>query len=385
MKKIQVIFGTRPEAIKLYPVIMALKALPAVDVRVQVTVTGQHRQMLDQFLELTGLTPDVDLDIMRPDQSLNLTTSKLFERLPKPVMEFNPDWIVVQGDTVSAFCGAMIGFHHQVKVAHVEAGLRSYNLQAPWPEEGYRQMISRLAAIHFAPTERARTHLLSEGVAAEKIHVTGNTVVEAFQHFTQRIEHDSGLKQQLAEKFSFLDSSKKMILVTTHRRENQGQGIDDICKALAALGAREDVQVVLPIHQNPRVREPVKNALKHSKNVVLLDPQEYVPFLYLMNRAYLLLTDSGGIQEEAPSLGKPVLVMRETTERPEGIEAGVAKLVGTDPERILNAIMPLLNDPAAYAQMARASNPYGDGKATERIIAALCAEEAITPLLRVPA
>lgn len=374
--KIQCILGTRPEIIKLYPLISALRSGAYPNVQLHVTITGQHRQLMDQFLRMTGLQPDSDLKIMRPNQSLDLTTSKAFARLHSVITEFAPDWIVVQGDTLSAFSGAIIGFHHRIAVAHVEAGLRSFQLDSPWPEEGYRQMIARIARAHFAPTALAKQHLLQEGIAESLIHVTGNTVVEALQLFNARLRDDAALMRELQQQFSFIDPKKKLILVTTHRRENHGEGIAAICRALEQLGGREDVQIALPIHQNPRVSAPIRKALGHVPSIHLLPPQEYMPFLYLMARAHLILTDSGGVQEEAPSLGIPVLVMRDTTERPEGIDAGVAKLVGTDARNIVHEASRLLDDKTAHKAMARAVNPYGDGTATKKILTHLCGKPA---------
>jgi UDP-N-acetylglucosamine 2-epimerase (non-hydrolysing) len=375
--RIQIILGTRPEAIKLYPVILGLKSLPACDVQLHVTVSGQHRQMLDQFLHITGLQPDADLNVMRVDQKLDLTTSKLFSKMHPVISAFNPDIIMVQGDTLTAFVGAMIGFHHQAKIAHVEAGLRSDNLASPWPEEGYRQMISRIADWHFAPTEIAQQNLLSEGIDPQKIHVTGNTVVEALGMFRDKLKNSTDFRAKLAKQFAFLNPAKKMILVTMHRRENHGDGVAGICKALRILSARDDVQIVLPIHQNPKVRGPVTQALQGCDNIHLLGPQEYIPFVYLMEHSHIILTDSGGVQEEAPSFHKPVLVLRDTTERPEGIAAGVAKLVGTNSDVIVKQATALL-DGKTYAAMSHGKSPYGDGKASARIIDILRGD-SITP------
>jgi UDP-N-acetylglucosamine 2-epimerase (non-hydrolysing) len=383
--KIQVILGTRPEIIKLYPFIAALKSGVFPNISLHVTVTGQHRQLLDQFLHMTGLRPDVDLKIMRPNQSLDITTSKAFARLHSVISDFNPDWIMVQGDTLSAFTGAMIGFHHRIPVAHVEAGLRSHKLHSPWPEEGYRQMIARIANMHFAPTERAKAHLIQEGIAEEMIVVTGNTVVESSYLFARNLADNATLSEELAHAFSFLNPNKKMLLVTTHRRENMGDGIASICSALKQLSTRDDVQIVLPIHQNPRVWHPIREALGAQQHIYLLPPQEYMPFLYLMQRAHIILTDSGGVQEEAPSLGKPVLVLRDTTERHEGIEAGVAKLVGTDATDIVRETALLLDNDTAYASMVGATNPYGDGTATQRILMHLCGHYIIPDSVTPPA
>jgi len=366
MKKISVIFGTRPEAIKLAPVILALGQRPEFACRV--CVTAQHREMLDQVLKVFQIVPDSDLDLMQPDQSLADLTARATQALDRLLRQERPDLVLVQGDTTTVFCAALAAFYNRIPVGHVEAGLRTRNLYSPWPEEANRLLTSHLAAIHFAPTEISRQNLLNEGIPAERIHVTGNTVIDALLNATDRIRKDPDLERSLENQFPYLDPTRRLILVTGHRRENFGVGFERICQALGTLAGRRDVQIVYPVHLNPHVREPVQRMLGGHSRVHLIGPLDYLPFVYLMNRACLILTDSGGVQEEAPSLGKPVLVMRETTERPEALDAGTAKLVGTDPELICSEAENLLNSPAAYEAMSRAHNPYGDGRTAERII-----------------
>lgn len=370
-KRVMAVFGTRPEAIKMAPVVAALRATAGIEV--QVVVTAQHRQMLDQVLELFAIVPDDDLDLMAPNQSLPELFGRILLGMSATIAARRPDLVLVHGDTSTTLASALAAYYARVPIGHIEAGLRTGNMYSPWPEEANRRLTAPLAALHFAPTERARTNLLAEGVDPASIHVTGNTVIDALIEVVTRIEGDAPLRDALDTKFPFLDSSKRLVLVTGHRRENFGDGFEQICVALRELGMRDDVQVVYPVHLNPSVQEPVSRILGEACNVHLIPPQDYLPFVYLMTRAYLILTDSGGVQEEAPSLGKPVLVMRETTERPEALAAGTVRLVGTDPVLIVAEATRLLDEPAAYEDMARAHNPYGDGTAARRI-AALIAE-----------
>lgn len=360
-----VAIGTRPEAIKMAPVVSALAALPDIDV--QVAVSAQHRQMLDQVLQLFGIVPDDDLDLMAPDQSLPDLFGRILSGMSGVIQRRRPDLVLVHGDTSTTLATALAAYYARVPIGHVEAGLRTGNLYAPWPEEANRRLVGPLAAMHFAPTGRSRANLLAEGVDDASILVTGNTVIDALLDVAGRIGRDATLKQQLEARFPFLDPGKRMVLVTGHRRENFGEGFESICGALRQLAGRPDVQVVYPVHLNPHVQEPVNRILGGLPNMHLLPPQDYLPFVYLMTRAHFILTDSGGVQEEAPSLGKPVLVMRETTERPEAIEAGTVRLVGTNPELILGEGTRLLEDEAFHQSMAMAHNPYGDGLAAERI------------------
>ncbi|KAA2285475.1 non-hydrolyzing UDP-N-acetylglucosamine 2-epimerase [Arenimonas fontis] len=360
-----VVFGTRPEAIKMAPVVEALRATPGIETLV--AVTAQHRQMLDQVLELFGLVPDDDLDLMAPGQALPDLFGRILTGMTEVLQRRRPELVLVHGDTSTTLAAALASFYAKVPVGHVEAGLRTGNLQAPWPEEANRRLTAPLASLHFAPTERSRRNLLAEGLPDSAIHVTGNTVIDALLSVVGRIEADPALAAGLAARFPFLDAGKRLVLVTGHRRENFGDGFEQICLALRDLASRDDVQVLYPVHLNPQVQEPVNRILAGVDNALLIPPQDYLPFVYLMSRAHLILTDSGGIQEEAPSLGKPVLVMRETTERPEAVEAGTVRLVGTDRARIVAEASRLLDDAEAHAAMARAHNPYGDGRAARRI------------------
>ncbi len=389
MKKISVIFGTRPEAIKLAPVILALKAHP--DFECHVCVTAQHRQMLDQVLEVFDIQPDVDLDLMKPNQTLAGLTARAITGTDQYLAEYKPDMILVQGDTTTVFSAALAAFYHKIPTGHVEAGLRTGNMMSPWPEEANRVLTSRIAALHFAPTETSRQNLLREHIPEELIVVTGNTVIDALflalekiKDNPPRVEGLPGFLQPLSSDLRPLTSGSapRMVLITGHRRENFGQGFEDICRAIAELASRfPDVHFVYPVHLNPNVREPVerilrgKSEVKNQKseisNVHLLGPLDYLPFVAMMNRAHIILTDSGGVQEEAPSLGKPVLVMRDTTERPEAVDAGTVRLVGTDYEAIVGGVSELLMDHTVYEAMSRAHNPYGDGKATDRHLKAL--------------
>jgi UDP-N-acetylglucosamine 2-epimerase (non-hydrolysing) len=364
--KILSVIGTRPEAIKMAPVVQHLSKTRGVQARV--CVTAQHRQMLDQVLELFNIKPHYDLNLMKPGQGLTDITVGVLSGLKGVLEEFKPDRILVQGDTTTVMAAALAAFYAKVSVGHVEAGLRTHDVFAPWPEEMNRILATAISDLHFAPTPQARANLLREGVDPKAIHVTGNTVIDALLEVTARLRKDPRLEKQLAGKFPYLDPRRRMILVTGHRRENFGGGFLRICKALAHLAKRKDVQVVYPVHLNPNVQKPVRKILGGLPNVHLTAPQDYLPFVYLMGRSYLILTDSGGVQEEAPSLGKPVLVMRDTTERPEAVTAGTVKLVGTDDRKIIREAETLLTRPAAYRRMSRAHNPYGDGKAAERIV-----------------
>lgn len=364
--KVLTVFGTRPEAIKMASVVRALSAAP--DVEVKVCVTAQHRQMLDQVLSLFSLTPDFDLNLMTPGQDLSDITSKVLTGMRGVLREWRPDYVFVHGDTTTTFATSLAAYYERIPVGHVEAGLRTGNIYSPWPEEVNRCLTGVIASLHFAPTGHARQNLLDEGVPAAQICVTGNTVVDALLDVVARLETDTQLNSEMEAQFNFLDSKKKLILVTGHRRENFGSGFENICRALDEVSRMPDVEVLYPVHLNPNVQEPVQRILKGNPNVHLIDPVSYLPFVYLMNRAAILLTDSGGIQEEAPSLGKPVLVMRDTTERPEAVAAGTVRLVGTGVDSIVGGIRTLLNDPAEYQRMSSATNPYGDGTAATRIL-----------------
>lgn len=365
MTKILIVFGTRPEAIKMAPVVQALFAEPAFDVRV--CVTAQHRQMLDQVLDLFDIKPDFDLNLMQPGQDLSDITTKVLLGMRDVYAQWKPDITLVHGDTTTTLGTSLASYYAKVRVGHVEAGLRTFNKYSPWPEEVNRKVTGVLTDFHFAPTPRSRENLLAEGIDPESIHVTGNTVIDALLAVVDKLSSDQTLQVKFDKQFEFLDKSKRLIIVTGHRRENFGQGFDNICHALSQLGDRGDCQIVYPVHLNPNVQEPVKRILSNRSNVVLIEPLDYLPFVYLMNKSDLILTDSGGIQEEAPSLGKPVLVMRDTTERPEAVDAGTVKLVGTDKAAIVNAASHLLDDPISYESMSRAHNPYGDGHAAQRI------------------
>ena len=338
----------------------------------KVCVTAQHREMLDQVLNLFSIVPDYDLNIMKPGQGLTEITCRILEGL-KPILEsFTPDIVLVHGDTTTTIATSLAAFYQRIPVGHVEAGLRTGDLSSPWPEEANRTLTGHLAKYHFAPTENSRQNLLRENISDDNIFVTGNTVIDALILVRDRVMDSDTLRAELAERYPFLANGKKMILVTGHRRESFGRGFEQICHALAEVAAQnKDVQVVYPVHLNPNVSEPVNRILGHVENVMLIEPQDYLPFVWLMNHAWLILTDSGGIQEEAPSLGKPVLVMRETTERPEAIKAGTVRLVGTDSQRIVEEVTRLLHDEEEYQAMSRAHNPYGDGQACSRILHAL--------------
>ena len=364
MKKVLLVFGTRPEAIKMAPVHEALKGARGLDVRV--AVTAQHREMLDQVLRLFGIQPDYDLDVMKPGQGLTEITASVLGGL-KPVLEdFSPDLLLVHGDTTTTLSASLAAYYQQIPVGHVEAGLRTGNIYSPWPEEINRKVTGTIAQLHFAPTEKAARNLKAEAVAPDRISVTGNTVIDALLKVVDRLENDPQQSADLDAQFG-IDPARRLILVTGHRRESFGGGFERICAALATLAGREDVQIIYPVHLNPNVKGPVETHLGALDRVRLIAPQDYLPFVHLMRRADLILTDSGGVQEEAPSLGKPVLVMRDTTERPEAVDAGTVKLVGTDTGLIVREASALLDDPATYDAMARAHNPYGDGLASARI------------------
>lgn len=364
--KVLSVFGTRPEAIKMAPVVHALANAPEVQSRV--CVTGQHRSMLDQVLEVFGIVPDIDLNIMRPRQSLFDVTEGVMRGMERVLTDERPDYVLVHGDTTTAMAAALACFYKQVPVGHVEAGLRSGDLGHPWPEEMNRRFIDEVSGLHFAPTENARDALFSVGCSPSSVVVTGNTVIDALIWMRDRIKSDPVLSEDLSKRFDFLDPSKRLILVTSHRRENFGAGMERLCAALDLIARRDDVQIVFPVHMNENVREPVHRIIGGSGNIHLIEPQDYAPFVYLLDRCYLVISDSGGIQEEAPALGKPVLVTRGVTERPEAVEAGSARLVGTDIDRILSATGRLLTDQAEYQLMSKARSPFGDGFAAERIV-----------------
>ncbi|MEZ8990165.1 non-hydrolyzing UDP-N-acetylglucosamine 2-epimerase [Vibrio breoganii] len=369
-KKVLTIFGTRPEAIKMAPLVHAL----AVDERfdAKCCVTAQHREMLDQVLELFEITPDYDLNLMKAGQTLNDVTARIVKELKPVLQEFKPDVVLVHGDTATTFAASLAAYYEQIEVGHIEAGLRTNNIYSPWPEEGNRRLTASLSKYHFAPTQTSKENLLRENFTLDEIFVTGNTVIDALLMVKEKIDTDICLNESLSAQFPFLDTRKRLILVTGHRRESFGGGFERICEALARIAkSHSDTQILYPMHLNPNVREPVNRILGGIKNIFLIEPQQYLPFIYLMTRAHVILTDSGGIQEEAPSLGKPVLVLRDTTERPEAVEAGTVKLVGTDVDKIVSSLNELLTSEAAYQAMSFAHNPYGDGNACEKILSKL--------------
>ena len=374
--KILTVFGTRPEAIKMAPLVLALNADPRFDARV--CVTAQHREMLDQVLELFGIQPDFDLGIMKPGQDLTDVTTAILQGMKGVFAQFKPDMVLVHGDTATTFAASLAAYYQQIPVAHVEAGLRTGNLYSPWPEEANRKLTGALAALHLAPTLLSSQNLQREGVSPDHIVVTGNTVIDALLEVVDKLGKDTVMQQRFAEQFRFLSTERRMVLVTGHRRESFGGGFERICQALADTArAFTDIDIVYPVHLNPNVREPVNRLLAGIGNVHLIAPLDYLPFVYLMGRAAVILTDSGGIQEEAPSLGKPVLVMRDTTERPEAVEAGTVRLVGTETAAISRSLAELLTDKDAYERMAFAHNPYGDGKACQRILGALASRSSV--------
>jgi len=364
-QRILLVFGTRPEAIKLFPLVAALKEDPRFTP--VVCVSAQHRQMLDQVLEIAGIVPDYDLDLMRPDQSLDALTAALITELGKVMDQAKPDRVIVQGDTATAMTGALAAYYRKIPVGHVEAGLRSGNIYHPWPEEVNRKIIGQIADMHFAPTDVSAAALLAENIPAEQVHITGNTVIDALLWVRKRIFAKPSLANALAD-LQVIFEGRRIIGVTSHRRENFGDGMENIAEAIRLIAARPDVAVIFPVHLNPNVRAIMNKRLGNLSNVALIEPLDYPNFVRLLSIAEIMLTDSGGVQEEAPALGKPVLVMRETTERPEGVTAGTAKLVGTQTKTIVTEMFNLLDDKAAYEKMARAHNPFGDGKSALRIV-----------------
>lgn len=363
--KILTVFGTRPEAIKMAPVIHALQKLENTDSRV--CVSAQHREMLDQVLDLFSIKTDYDLNIMRQRQDLTDITSQILLGIRPILKDFKPDFLLVHGDTTTTFAAALAAYYEKITVGHIEAGLRTGDIYSPWPEEMNRSLVGRIAQIHFAPTQIALENLLHEGIPSGRIHITGNTVIDALFDAIQKLKSNTKLNMKMHEQFSYINNGQKLITVTGHRRENFGHGFEKICHALRELARRSDVQIVFPVHLNPLVQEPVKRILGNHANIHLIEPLEYLSFVYLMNRSHLIITDSGGVQEEAPSLGKPVLVTRNTTERPEALAAGTVKLVGADMNKIISESLLLLEDESAYDLMAKATNPYGDGNAANRI------------------
>lgn len=374
MKKILLVFGTRPEAIKMAPLVKALQE-DTEHFETRVCVTAQHRQMLDQVLEVFGITPEYDLNIMAPNQDLYDITAKVLLGLREVLKDFRPDTVLVHGDTTTSMAASLAAFYMQIPVGHVEAGLRTYNMLSPWPEEMNRQVTDRICTYYFAPTEQSRANLLQENIDAKKIFITGNTVIDALLMAVDIISTTAGVKEKMAKELQekgYTVGDREYILVTGHRRENFGDGFLHICKAIKELAAlHPEMDIVYPVHLNPNVQKPVYELLSGLSNVYLISPLDYLPFIYAMQHSTLLLTDSGGVQEEAPSLGKPVLVMRDTTERPEAVEAGTVKLVGTNAEAIVSNVTALLLDKEMYKRMSETHNPYGDGQACERIIAAL--------------
>ena len=374
MKKILLVFGTRPEAIKMAPLVKAFQK-DTEHFETRVCVTAQHRQMLDQVLEVFGITPEYDLNIMAPNQDLYDITAKVLMGLREVLKDFRPDTVLVHGDTTTSMAASLAAFYMQIPVGHVEAGLRTYNMLSPWPEEMNRQVTDRICTYYFAPTEQSKKNLLQEHIDEKKIFITGNTVIDALLMAVDIISSTPGMEEKIAKEFQekgYTVGNREYILVTGHRRENFGEGFLHICKAIKELAAlHPDMDIVYPVHLNPNVQKPVYELLSGVDNVYLISPLDYLPFIYAMQHSTLLLTDSGGVQEEAPSLGKPVLVMRDTTERPEAVEAGTVKLVGTDAEAIVSNVTALLQDKEMYKRMSETHNPYGDGQACERIMVAL--------------
>lgn len=369
-KKIMVVFGTRPEAIKMAPLVKEISNNKALELRV--CVTGQHREMLDQVLEIFQIKPDYDLNLMKSGQSLNDITSSILINIKCILQEYKPDLVLVHGDTATTFAVSLAAYYEKISVGHVEAGLRTGNIYSPWPEEANRKLTAVLAKYHFAPTFSSKENLIREGCVPDNIIVTGNTVIDALHLAKEKINNDIQLSDKLKQEFSFLEPEKKIILVTGHRRESFGKGFEDICDALAIIArSYKDIQIIYPVHMNPNVRGPVNRLLSNINNIYLIEPLQYLPFVYLMDKSYIILTDSGGIQEEAPSLGKPVLVMRDTTERPEAILAGTVALVGTDKNKITEKVKELIENTEVYKKMSAAQNPYGDGKSCQRIVNAI--------------
>lgn len=370
MKKVLTVFGTRPEAIKMAPLVKALADEKGIDAKV--CVTAQHRQMLDQVLALFDIVPNYDLDLMREGQTLGDLTSGILRSIGTVFDDCQPDAVLVHGDTTTTLAASLAAFYRYIPVGHVEAGLRTGNVWSPWPEELNRRVTDAVSSWLFAPTEQAKHNLFSEGAPASQVILTGNTVIDALVRVKHKLDHDTALANSIAARYPYLDSSRRLILVTGHRRESFGDPFKHFCEALRQIAQKyDDVQLIYPVHLNPNVRAPVNAVLRDQPNVHLIEPQDYLPFVYLMSKAYLIITDSGGIQEEAPALGKPVLVTRETTERPEAVRAGTARLVGTNTERIVSEVSRLLDDRGQYVAMAHANNPYGDGHASKRIVDAL--------------
>lgn len=371
MMKILIVFGTRPEAIKMAPVVLELMKYPAL-FEIRVCVTAQHRQMLDQVLTYFKIIPEYDLNIMGQEHTLSDITCKVLQGLGPILKEYKPNIVLVHGDTTTTLAASLAAYYEKIAVGHVEAGLRTGNIYSPWPEEINRRIVGAISNRHFAPTEKAKINLLNEGVDDKSVVITGNTVIDALQWVVARLSEDSVLQNTMSDLFDYIDPNKKLILVTGHRRESFGKGFESICLALKNIAEKHsDVVIVYPVHLNPNVREPVNRILSETRGVFLIEPQEYLQFIYLMTRSYLVITDSGGVQEEAPSLGKPVLVIRDTTERLEAVDAGTVKLVGTDTNRIFEEVSRLLKDKVAYRIMSEAHNPYGDGMAAARIVDSL--------------
>ncbi|WP_444891174.1 non-hydrolyzing UDP-N-acetylglucosamine 2-epimerase [Microbulbifer sp. DLAB2-AA] len=365
--KVLIVFGTRPEAIKMAPLALKLQRDTRFDA--SVCVTAQHREMLDQVLSLFELKPDYDLNLMKPGQDLTDITTGILQGMREVLTKSKPDIVLVHGDTATTFATSLACYYQQIPVGHVEAGLRTGNIYSPWPEEANRKLTGALTALHFAPTNDSKSNLIKEGVLEESIFVTGNTVIDALLEVVHKLDSNQSTYEKVREEFPFLEDARKLLLVTGHRRESFGGGFERICQALVNTAKEHpDIQIVYPVHLNPNVREPVNRILKGIENIYLIEPLDYLPFIYLMNKSNIILTDSGGIQEEAPSLGKPVLVMRDTTERPEAISAGTVKLVGTEVDNITRELNLLLTNESAYKEMSFAHNPYGDGKACEKII-----------------
>ena len=371
MKKILIVFGTRPEAIKMAPLVKEFQKNKD-HFEAKVCVTAQHREMLHQVLDLFQITPDYDLNIMKSGQDLYDVTSNILLKIKPVLEEFSPDVVLVHGDTATTFTTSLAAYYQKIKIGHVEAGLRTGDLYSPWPEEGNRRLTGILTDYHFAPTKTSKNNLLNEGVNKSSVFVTGNTVIDALQLVVNRTKNDETLRAKIENTIiqsGFQELDSKYILVTGHRRENFGQGFISICKALKILVEKNpDINILYPVHLNPNVRKPVNELLSNVSNIKLVEPFQYEEFIYLMSKSYLILTDSGGIQEEAPSLGKPVLVMRDVTERPEAVEAGTVKLVGSDQDNIIKEVQKLLNDNSEYQKMSKAHNPYGDGNASEKIL-----------------
>jgi UDP-N-acetylglucosamine 2-epimerase (non-hydrolysing) len=371
MKKILIVFGTRPEAIKMAPLVKAFQQ-HSKTFETKVCVTAQHREMLDQVLELFEITPDYDLNIMKAGQDLYDITSNVLLGMKSVLSDFQPDVVFVHGDTTTTFGASLAAFYQKMKVAHIEAGLRTGDIYSPWPEEANRQLTTQITAYHFAPTSTSKANLLKENVNEKAIAVTGNTIIDALFLALEKIKSNQTLENEIVTKLKSLypfNPERKTILITGHRRENHGQGFINICEALKSIAEQNsDIDIVYPVHLNPNVQKPVKAILSDIDNIYLIEPLQYESFIYLMDNSYFIITDSGGVQEEAPSLGKPVLVMRDTTERPEALEAGTVKLVGTDKEKIIEEALKLLHVKDEFEKMSKAHNPYGDGKACERII-----------------